>query len=94
MTRIALGISYNGACFHGWQHQGAKVATVQDPVQKALASVADHPVTVTCAGRTDAGVHATNQVVHFDSGASRETRAWMMGSNARLPDTISVTWAR
>jgi tRNA pseudouridine38-40 synthase len=94
LTRIALGISYDGASYHGWQSQGANVATVQDPVQKALASVADHTVTVTCAGRTDAGVHATNQVIHFDSGASRDSKAWMMGGNARLPDTISVTWAR
>jgi tRNA pseudouridine38-40 synthase len=93
LTRIALGISYDGASFHGWQSQGANVATVQDPVQKALTSIADHTVTVTCAGRTDAGVHATNQVIHFDSGASRDSKAWMMGGNARLPDTISVTWA-
>lgn len=94
MTRIALGISYNGSSYHGWQYQGARIETVQGHVQKAIGLVADHPVTVTCAGRTDAGVHATNQVIHFEPAASRESKAWMMGGNAHLPDTISVNWAR
>lgn len=94
MTRIALGISYNGADYHGWQYQGGELATVQEQVQKALSSVADHLVAVTCAGRTDAGVHATNQVVHFESDALRQLKAWVMGSNAQLPDSISVAWAR
>lgn len=63
-------------------------------MQKALSLVADHPVTVICAGRTDAGVHATNQVIHFESNTSRELKAWIMGGNTHLPASISVTWAR
>ncbi len=94
MTRIALGISYNGASFHGWQYQAAGLATIQDSLQNALGMVASHPVTVTCAGRTDSGVHATSQVVHFDSHAARESKAWVLGTNANLPESISVNWVR
>ncbi len=94
MKRIALGISYNGARYHGWQFQGHQLATIQASLQRALSEVADHPVLVTCAGRTDTGVHATGQVVHFDTHAGRQLKAWVMGSNALLPDDISVTWAQ
>jgi tRNA pseudouridine38-40 synthase len=94
LTRIALGISYNGASFHGWQYQSVNLATVQDAVQDALSRVANHSVTVTCAGRTDTGVHATCQVVHFDTHAAREPGAWVFGGNANLPDSISINWAR
>lgn len=94
MTRIALGVSYNGAPFHGWQCQTSGLATVQDSLQNSLSLVADHPITVTCAGRTDSGVHATNQVVHFDSHAARNLQAWVLGTNANLPQSISVNWAR
>ena len=94
MARIALGISYNGAAYHGWQYQKQGLATVQAELQKALGIVADHPVTVICAGRTDSGVHATNQVVHFDSDSARELKSWILGVNANLPDDISVNWSR
>jgi tRNA pseudouridine38-40 synthase len=94
MARIALGISYNGATYHGWQYQSQELATVQDEIQKAVSIVADHPVTVFCAGRTDSGVHATSQIVHFDSESPRELKSWISGVNANLPDSISVNWSR
>ncbi len=94
MTRIALGISYNGAPYHGWQYQSELLPTVQREVQDALATVADHDITVVCAGRTDTGVHACGQVVHFDTHSERKIRAWVFGTNANLPETISVDWAR
>lgn len=92
--RIALGIEYNGSRFSGWQMQAHGTRTVQDAVQQALAQVADHPVKLTCAGRTDTGVHATGQVVHFDTPAQRLLKAWVMGANAHLPDDVNINWAR
>jgi tRNA pseudouridine38-40 synthase len=90
--RIALGIEYRGTDFSGWQLQdGAR--TVQDCVERAVARVADHPLRVVCAGRTDARVHALGQVVHFDTHAVRTPRAWVFGSNTHLPDDVSVLWA-
>ena len=94
MARIALGIEYDGSGFHGWQSQQPGVETVQQRVETALARVADHPVSAICAGRTDAGVHAVEQVVHFDSSAERSLRAWVLGPNTHLPATISLRWAR
>lgn len=94
MTRIALGIEYDGSRYHGWQTQQPGVATVQTEVEAALSRVADHPLSVVCAGRTDTGVHATDQVVHFDSDAPRELKSWVFGANANLPSDISVRWAR
>lgn len=91
--RIALGIEYDGSAFSGWQLQD-DARTVQGCVEDALSKVADHPVRVTCAGRTDAGVHGIGQVVHFDSEAARSMRSWMFGANANLPKQISVTWAQ
>jgi len=91
--RIALGIEYDGAPFCGWQRQHG-VATVQEGLERALSKVADHPVAVTCAGRTDTGVHALGQVVHFDTEAVRSPRSWAFGANANLPKSVSVTWAR
>lgn len=91
--RIAVGIEYNGASFHGWQLQDG-VATVQQEVEAALGRVANHPVRVHCAGRTDAGVHALCQVVHFDTRAERDARGWMLGANVHLPDDVSVLWVR
>lgn len=91
--RIALGIEYDGSQFFGWQRQ-REVMTVQEKLEQALSKVANHDVGVFCAGRTDAGVHGTGQVVHFDTNAERAIRGWTMGVNANLPDAIAVTWAK
>jgi len=91
--RIALGIEYDGTAYNGWQRQNAGLG-VEQRVEEALQKVADHPVDVTCAGRTDTGVHATGQVVHFDTPNHRDDRGWLLGANSNLPDDISVTWAR
>lgn len=93
MTRIALGLRYNGAAYHGWQVQRG-LPTVQRALESALSSVADHSVTVTCAGRTDRRVHATAQVVHFDTSSARSLRAWVFGANSYLPSDITVMWAQ
>ncbi|MDA0958210.1 MAG: tRNA pseudouridine(38-40) synthase TruA [Proteobacteria bacterium] len=93
MSRIALGIAYRGTRYHGFQRQ-QRVDTVQQTLESALSKVADHPITVSCAGRTDAGVHATQQVVHFDTTAVRPDKAWVQGVNTHLPDDISVNWVR
>ncbi len=92
MTRIALGIEYDGAAFFGWQRQ-REVNSVQAEIEQALSTVANEKIEVQCAGRTDAGVHATNQVVHFDTNSERPIKAWTFGMNANLPDTIAVKWA-
>jgi len=91
-VRIALGIEYDGSGFCGWQIQ-SRSPSVQACVEKALGNVANHPVRVHCAGRTDTAVHALNQVVHFDTESIRDSRAWVNGSNANLPMEISVLWA-
>ena len=91
--RIALGIEYDGTAYNGWQRQRTG-AGVQARVETALAEVADESVAVTCAGRTDTGVHATGQVIHFDTNNDRTERAWLLGANNYLPDDINVTWAR
>ncbi len=93
--RIALGIEYNGQQFHGWQRQASpSVATVQSAVEAAVASVADQPVALQCAGRTDAGVHGLGQVAHFDVAVDRGERAWVHGVNSHLPAAVRVVWAR
>jgi tRNA pseudouridine38-40 synthase len=92
-VRIALGIEYDGSAFHGWQSQGEE-RTVQRVVEQAVSRVADHPSLVVCAGRTDTGVHATAQVVHFDTSSSRTSRSWVFGTNANLPPDVSVLWAQ
>jgi tRNA pseudouridine38-40 synthase len=91
--RVALGIEYDGTGFLGWQRL-AHGPSVQAEVESALAFVADHAVEVTCAGRTDSGVHAICQVVHFDTDAERDERAWVLGATTRLPRAIAVQWAR
>ncbi|WP_126444696.1 tRNA pseudouridine(38-40) synthase TruA [Sulfuricystis multivorans] len=90
--RIALGLEYDGSRFLGWQSQ-AGGNTVQDALEAALAAVAGHRVRVVCAGRTDAGVHATAQLVHFDVAVSRPLTAWVRGANAHLPREVAVRWA-
>ena len=91
--RVALGIEYDGSRYCGWQMQSHGTRTVQAEIERALSIVADHPVQVVCAGRTDTGVHATGQVVHFDTHADRRTKAWVMGVNTQLPDDVCVHWA-
>lgn len=91
--RIALGVEYDGTAFCGWQTQ-PRVRTVQETLEAALSRVADHPVRVQCAGRTDAGVHALEQVVHFDTTAKRTGRAWVLGSNVNLSGDCAVRWAQ
>ncbi len=93
MQRVALAIEYKGTDFHGFQTQPNGVKTVQQALEKALSKVADEPITLVCAGRTDAGVHATNQVIHFDTLAKRLPKAWVMGTRPHLPDSVSVKWA-
>lgn len=93
--RIALGVEYKGSRYHGFQRQRAGVLTVQGSLEKALSEVAGGaPVTLSCAGRTDALVHACGQVVHFDTQVDRSMHAWVMGANRNLAPDISVTWAR
>ena len=94
VSRIALGIEYKGARYRGWQRQESGVPSVQASLEKALSQVAAEPVSLMCAGRTDAGVHASGQVVHFDTRVERPLKAWIMGGNANLPPDISVTWAK
>lgn len=94
VSRIALGIEYKGARYRGWQRQESGVPSVQAALEKALSQVAAEPVSLMCAGRTDAGVHASGQVVHFDTRVERPLKAWIMGGNANLPPDISVTWAK
>jgi tRNA pseudouridine38-40 synthase len=91
--RYALGIEYDGTAFLGWQRH-SHGDTVQAAVESALGLVADAPVEVVCAGRTDSGVHAACQVVHFDSEAARDARAWMLGGNTRLPPDVRLLWCR
>ena len=106
LQRWALGVEYDGQYFHGWQTQGpaphaigerpagSVVPTVQDALETALSQIADRPIQVMCAGRTDAGVHATGQVVHFDTAVLRPDTAWVRGVNAHLPDSCAVRWAK
>ncbi len=91
--RIALGVEYNGTNFYGWQTQ-PQLPTIQGTLEAALAKVANEPIHLFCAGRTDANVHATGQVVHFDTRAKRHIDAWIWGTNAYLPPGIVVRFAR
>jgi tRNA pseudouridine38-40 synthase len=91
--RIALGIEYNGYGLYGWQVQQG-FPTVQSTLQDALSKIANEPIHLYCAGRTDANVHATDQVVHFDTRAKRHIDAWIWGTNAHLPPGIVVRWAK
>lgn len=89
--RLVLGLEYDGTRFCGWQSQ-QNGRSVQQTLESAISTVADHPVSVVCAGRTDTGVHALGQVVHFDTDADRPERAWTIGVNSNLPADVSVRW--
>lgn len=92
-ARIALGLTYQGTRYHGFQRQ-LGVDTVQQTVEAAVSSIANHPIRVACAGRTDSGVHAIGQVIHFDTTADRRDKAWVQGVNTLLPNDISIAWMR
>ena len=91
--RVALGLSYNGSNYHGWQSQSCE-QTVQDALESALRRFATEPIRTLCAGRTDSGVHGLMQVVHFDTEVQRTSASWVRGTNAFLPTDIAVQWAR
>jgi tRNA pseudouridine38-40 synthase len=91
--RVAIGVEYDGAGLFGWQSQ-KNGPSVQDALERALSEVANEPVRVVGAGRTDSGVHATGQVAHFDTTARRKPRSWVLGANASLPPGICLRWAR
>ncbi|HXZ58845.1 MAG TPA: tRNA pseudouridine(38-40) synthase TruA [Steroidobacteraceae bacterium] len=93
MNRIAVGIEYDGSAFAGWQSQHS-LRTVQGVLEGALGAVAAEPVSVVCAGRTDAGVHARAQVAHFDTHAERSSRSWILGANSEAPEDLAVLWAQ
>ncbi|BCQ40809.1 hypothetical protein ERHA54_34120 [Erwinia rhapontici] len=91
--KLALGIEYDGSRYYGWQRQ-QEVRSVQEKLEIALTKVANHPVEVVCAGRTDAGVHGTGQVVHFETTSQRKDAAWTLGVNTHLPADIAVRWVK
>ena len=90
--RFAIGVEYNGHPYSGWERQ-VRGRTVQGDLETALSTVANEPIAVRAAGRTDAGVHATGQVVHFDTQAVRPPRAWVLGTNSNLSRDASVLWS-
>ncbi|WP_281561722.1 tRNA pseudouridine(38-40) synthase TruA [Thalassomonas sp. RHCl1] len=91
--RYALGVEYDGKNYYGWQRQNDFVS-VQQSLETALSKIADEPIEVICAGRTDTGVNATNQVVHFDTDKIRKDVAWTLGTNTHLPKDIAVSWVK
>ncbi len=92
--KLALGVEYLGTNFHGWQLQKSGIRTVQQVVEEALSSIADEPVRVFCSGRTDAGVHAIEQVIHFETNVKREDKAWLFGGNVNLPHDVNFKWVK
>lgn len=92
--RFAIGIEFCGTHFRGWQTQQDGVVSVQETLERVLSKVANHPVIVHAAGRTDAGVHASNMVAHFDTTAIRPERGWIMGANTQLPKDIAIRWLK
>ncbi|MCF6764773.1 tRNA pseudouridine(38-40) synthase TruA [Thiotrichales bacterium 19S3-7] len=91
--KIACGVEYLGKNYHGWQRQKHCLG-IQERIEKALSFVADQSIEVVCAGRTDQGVHATNQIIHFDTDSKRMMTAWLRGGNAYLPKDIKLLWAK
>jgi tRNA pseudouridine38-40 synthase len=93
--RYAMGVEYDGANYSGFQSQAnPELATIQQNLESAISVVANHPVSIVTAGRTDTGVHATGQVIHFDTESIREDHAWLVGTNSSLPKDISIKWVR
>ncbi len=90
--KIALGVEYAGCHYYGWQKQAIS-PTIQEVLESALTKIADENIRVVCAGRTDSGVHALQQVVHFETASERKLRAWILGTNTILPKDIAITWA-
>jgi tRNA pseudouridine38-40 synthase len=93
MGRVAIGVEYDGSPYHGWQRQ-PHCASIQEVLEAALSRIADAPIELTCAGRTDAGVHARAQVAHFDTKAERSARAWLFGANSVLPPSVNLCWVQ
>jgi tRNA pseudouridine38-40 synthase len=93
VVRIAVGVEYDGSAYAGWQVQSG-LPTVQQVTERSLAQIAAQPVSLTSAGRTDAGVHAYGQVAHFETDSLRSMRSWVLGANSELPRDVSVSWAR
>jgi tRNA pseudouridine38-40 synthase len=93
LSRIAFGLSYGGQNYEGWQSQ-LSTQTVQDQLEKALLAFAQSPIKTLCAGRTDAGVHALQQVVHFDAPVDRDLNSWVRGTNRYLPSDVAIQWAQ
>ena len=91
--KIVLAIEYVGTRYHGWQFQ-RNANSVQAEVERALSKIACEPIKVYCAGRTDKGVHASHQIVHFNTVAERDLKAWYLGTNTHLPDDINIVWAK
>ena len=94
MNRFAACIEYDGTDYSGWQRQGHIRNTIQEHVEQALSFVANERVSAQCAGRTDKGVHATQQIIHFDTDADRNIRSWVLGTNTNLPRDISIRWVK
>ena len=92
--KVALGVEYFGKNFHGWQIQKSGLRTVQSVVEFALSQVANHQVRVFCSGRTDSGVHAVEQVIHFETNTIRTERAWLFGGNVNLPSDVNFKWVK
>lgn len=93
MLRLAVGVEYDGTAYAGWQTQH-HARSVQEVAEAAFSRIAAEPVSLVCAGRTDAGVHARGQVAHFDTNAGRRLRAWLLGANTELPPDVSIAWVR
>jgi tRNA pseudouridine38-40 synthase len=93
LNRLAIAVEYEGTRYHGWQSQKHDPDVVQTRVEKALSQIANESVSLVCSGRTDAGVHASGQVCHFDTHAVRDPYNWVMGANSLLPGDISLAWA-
>ena len=91
--RIVMGIEYDGTAYNGWQKQNVGIG-IQTIVEAAISKVANHEINTICAGRTDAGVHAKAQIIHFDTIIDRSIHSWLAGTNSNLPDDINITWVK